>query len=325
MTRILANLESRGVVNRRRGSGIYVSPMIGRPRVGLVFGRNVFGQNVSPVYSVLLDLCQHRAREGNERFSFYIDMPDGPEAAVHPDLLEDVRGGRLQGLMFTSRGSAAQREWRDALPLPHVSFLPTYRFPGVVGLDYADMVRAGLESLSRRGCRRVGYLSVLHRQNPSFTEDVASFDAAARRLGLKGIVWRRGSSDDMGLGLSEQTFERWASLGRLAVRELWQNPSPPDGLLISDDAMASGALAELSQRGVRLGADLHVASHANAGTSTLASFAGRIVRLEFEPAEISSSMFSLLESRMAGRRDGPGTILVRCKVIETQASGQPVL
>ncbi|MGH7214802.1 MAG: substrate-binding domain-containing protein, partial [Tepidisphaeraceae bacterium] len=296
MTRVLESLESRGVIDRRRGSGLYVSARVHQQRVGLVFGCNVFGPQVSPVYPMLLDYAQKRARLGNERFSFFVDMPQDADGQPHPDLADDVRAGRLHGLLFTTRGTAAQQEWRRSVSIPYVSFLPTIREPWVVGVDYARLVELGVDALARRGCRNIAYISVpTDRAAENVRDDLSAFERSTAQLGLRGTIWQNAQEVSRWLR-REDVVERWDALGHQAVRQLWQGEPRPDGLVIGDDIVARGALAEAEQTGLRIGQDLHVATHANAGSYALQRYEDRIIRLEFTPAEIVEALFNLLEA-----------------------------
>jgi hypothetical protein len=72
--------------------------------------------------------------------------------------------------------------------------------------------------------------------------------------------------------------------------------------------MMQGALPQIVRLGIRLGAELQIATHANAGSSTLFGYEDVLIRMEVDHAELVSKRYALLEAQMEGRT--PETPLV---------------
>ena len=61
-----------------------------------------------------------------------------------------------------------------------------------------------------------------------------------------------------------------------------------------------GALVALRQNGVAVGRDVKVVSHSNRNTDVLADYQDVLLRLEYDPAEIVTRMFEMMEQRWRG-------------------------
>jgi DNA-binding LacI/PurR family transcriptional regulator len=319
LVRSLDDLERRGIVDRKHGSGLFVSRRATCRNIGLVFGKGVFDSGASPVNQLLLRHCLGRASQHNERFSFYLDLPEadnnGDEALGHHDLIEDLNYGRLHGLLLICSDTPARAEWRKRWPLPTAASLPCMRGDGIVGIDYASVVAQGVAELARQGCRRIGLLTVLgcHR-GMGFHDDLTAYRSAIQSAGLPlqdAWIW-----DRVPVGAAEEDNGSWSDFGRRAIEDMFTTTASgvpaderPDGLVITDDMMAAGAIDALHGLGIHVGTDLRIATHANAGSPVLARDARRITRLQIDPAEVAQDLFDLLEAAMAGQQ--PGQRLVR--------------
>jgi len=69
----------------------------------------------------------------------------------------------------------------------------------------------------------------------------------------------------------------------------------PDGIVIEDDMVASGVHRALEELGVRIGVDVKIATHANAGSAVGFGLHGRVIQMVFDPQDFVNAMFSLLD------------------------------
>jgi DNA-binding LacI/PurR family transcriptional regulator len=299
-------LEAEGVIRRKHGSGIYVTPRIGQKNIALVFGNNVFGADVSPVYPHIIERSRERAASHNENFSFFLDLPsmqaDMPQVPVHGDLAEAIASGRVHGILLGIRNSVEEEVWLRAQGVPLVSLSLPAEYPFSVTVDYDALIRLSVQALAEQGCRRIGMITPFgycrddasafqHRDREAFAESLS-------RLGLpqqKEWIWEdRTQHDDL-----TETREQQ---GARALRELLgDRPGPhPDGLVIADDMLTRGVLAAARQQGVSVGETVKIASHANKGSPALAEWAGQLTLVEVDPDEIVEAMFGMLERLMNG-------------------------
>ncbi|GCE16885.1 substrate-binding domain-containing protein [Dictyobacter kobayashii] len=101
--------------------------------------------------------------------------------------------------------------------------------------------------------------------------------------------------------------------GYLLAKEVFGefNPVKPDGIFISNDMMTDGALVALEELGVSIGKDIHIVTHANAGSPILFGRTKNMTVFEFDPAYIVQAMFSLLDKLMLDPALSDTTISLR--------------
>lgn len=318
----LRSLETEGVVVRKHGSGVYVSPRLGQKTIGLVFSRNVFRDApAQQFYDQLLDLCRQRAQTRQERFSLYVDLADASERPSddlgHWELLEDLQNRKLHGILRVCDLPADVLRCTSELNIP-VAGLHTsgpHDDPLTVGIDWRELVRMGVESLAQQGCKTLGLITPFGfwrtPENPNvlrqevWNDDIRAFENTLALVNLPfhpALVWEyHPTPAEMG-GFSEYITNE--ERGYHAFKALYTNQAPgshrPDGLLILDDTMTKGALAAAQTLGIEIGKDVHVATHANCGTPILRSYRDRLTLLEINVPEMVELMFQLLERAWSG-------------------------
>ena len=321
LDRALHDLETRNLVLRKHGVGVFVSPEYGRKTIGLVFGRNIFDEGVSPVCRLLFQYCRQRAAECREGFRVYFDLPAGPAdpatASGRNDLVRDVAEGRVQGLLLIWRQGAEEEAWLRSLGVPLVSFVTGLPLsaPYQVTLDYADMTRRGVAALAGAGCRRLALISPFGYVHDADIDRTVFLEAVAAQ-GLETRpewLWDNPADPSVGLGAAGESREEQ---GNRALREILGRPvaGRPDGVLINDDMLARGALVAARVLGLTLGRDLHIATHANKGSPVLYGHEDELIRLVADPDEIVRAMFEVLEPLMAGAEPATESVAVRATV-----------
>lgn len=314
----LDDLEAQGVIRRRHGSGIYVTPRIAQKRIGLVFGHDIFDASVSPFYTLLMRRCRERAKSHRERFSFFIDpLPEetGPDGLpVHPDLAEALASEKLHGILLTARNSEAEETWLRAQNVPVVSLGFTEDSPPpVVTIDHRELIRLGVAALSAQGCRRIGLITPYDRDAPVGRIMVHIFKDALKRRHLRlhdAWIWSQSAAPGRD---GETRDER----GARAFQALFGGGhKTPDGVIIADDMLTRGVLMAARTAGVEVGRNVRIATHANKGSPVLAEWAGRLTLIEVAPDEIVEAMFDLLEAFMAGRSAGAAYISIKPRLQE---------
>jgi DNA-binding transcriptional regulator YhcF (GntR family) len=139
----LRELERRGVIYRMHGVGVFVAPQ--QKTIGLVYAvRQTYG---SPFWDMLVEQMRQRAEAGHERFRIYMthSMPEG-SVPLPTELVEDVTGGQLQGVVFVGDQNASGIEWLQAQKVPVVTFATPhghYR----VGISNEAIVETGTREL----------------------------------------------------------------------------------------------------------------------------------------------------------------------------------
>ena len=320
LNRSLSELEGQNIIMRKHGVGIFVSTRLNQRTVGLVYDRDIFASGASPFCGLLVEASRERAKDRNEKFSFYLAVPSKEGLPVHDDLVEDLRARKLDGVIFVGESNPEGARWvsEQDVPVVALSYTPITKYR--VCIDWCESVRLGVETLARDGCRKIGLWIPLGTglgrtgQNHSFPE-LNAFRAAlkANKIAFdSSLVWR----DDM---LHENAelpdFGTNQEQGFRAAHEVFSDKkhreNAPDGLVILDDMMARGAIVTLQQLNLQPGRDIKIITHLNKNSQVLAPFIDNVSRMEIDPAEIVGALFSQLETLMNG--DKPKETIVAIK------------
>ena len=305
----LATLEADNVVERRRGSGIYVSPLLHHKTIAIVFDPDFFHRGVSPFWSMLWGLmfteAQQRSLAVGRTFSFHLALPwEHGANQLQPSLREQVEHRRIHGVIHIGLYPAT------AAWLMH-HHVPVVAYSGygdcMVAHSHEEQVRLSVEALVAQGCTRIG----LWQPVPQFRPINAPFeyDAALlpRQLAAAGVpFFPELVRNNLHLlqpahGHYRQTQETNQEQGYRTATEVFgaTDCAPPDGIVITDDMMTSGVLVALHKRGIRVGQDVRIASHTNRHSPVLFGHEDALTLIEVDPEEIVRALFTHLDRLLA--------------------------
>lgn len=291
---VLGQLEQQGIVERRHRRGLFVSASLGLKTIGVVFGEDIFRLHFSPFWGLLLQAVRDQTSGRTDlRAQAYMDISKGHNGlAGHAQLVEDLKAGRLHGLLVFSPSS--QEELRQ---------LQSFGVPLIAPFDQPDSTAADREDrtvvdriageLAARGCRRVACLQ-------SGEDGVARLADALRHAGLASVE------------VMDWTMETWKSrlpgiittlesYGRLLVARMIADTAPsarPDALVSLDDTMTRGAITAMLQAGLKPGRDLTIVTQSNKGSPVLEPYAADLIQIELDPADIVRAAITKLETLM---------------------------
>ena len=266
LTAALTELETRGVLVRRHGVGIFVSEDQPRRRIALLCRPDFFrAVGPSPFWGILLEQARRRAEQEREELTFLFSADDPEGGDLTESQRDALQAGRFDGIVGVGLDQRAAR-WIVERKIPFVAFAGPG--PLMVGFRPDDVERKGREALAALGCARIETLAL----GPG--------DVGEPRQRL-GYLWGR------------------ALLARPA-------PEWPDGILSHDDMLTLGLLGAMHEAGVAPGRPIRLATHANADSPTLLGWEGSLIRLEVSPARIVARLFDLLEDAMDGAAPSPG-------------------
>lgn len=315
----LKGLEEQGIVERKHGHGIYVSPNLTRKRVALIFGKNLLS-SASPFFSSLVAHCETRAMSHGERFSLYLDVPEleSRETLVHQDLAEALSAGKLNGILAAAMQTPEREAWLCQQGIPVVHYGEPKSDPdiwsGIVKLDIAEMIQIGVRALRQRGCRKIGILATVAQ-----SRRVIPFQQAFRRAIEKNkLSWCQKRehcivADLPSLDERDNYAEALANdmLRQCGFFDADGKQNDLDGLIVADDSLTGGVCRCLEKRGLIVGRDILVASHANRNSTTLKHLEHKIIAIEFDLREIAEALLGMLEKQMAKNPPRPATILIK--------------
>jgi DNA-binding MarR family transcriptional regulator len=281
----LDELAARGQVIRKPGSGVYVAPSIAQRRLALVVNPLFFTHaGISPFWGLLLEEIQRRATARGEALFLHFAESVG--------LAEEVTKGRLAGVLAIGL-THTQTRWIESHHTPTVAFAGAARCYVQVAMD--ALIQSGVAALAREGCRKI-VLLVSHTE----MAPLRAFEVSCLAQDIESSEILSASSE---LSTQSLPFQGWA----LAESLLASNLDERCGVLSLDDTLTQGFLMRLLRADML--ARLTIATHANTGSPTLLGWEDRLIRLEHDPADIVTGLFTCLDALIAGTQP-PNTYIV---------------
>jgi DNA-binding LacI/PurR family transcriptional regulator len=300
----LQTVERRGLIRRRRGSGIYGTERIRQRTIGMVFGGDIFSAGFSPYWSLLLQAVGTHAGAFGVAPQAYLDIPQGQGGlGGHPQLFDDLEAGRLDGLLlfaFDSTDSEVEHIRGYGIPL----VLPCGAPPDwVVTEDYDACIRLAAREIARQSRRHIGLLAPLDYRTVLAAE--------LQRLGVADVRIDDWSYDTWaqiipGAGSHEHCAYR---LTQHMIDQAPQHPLP-EVVVSLEDTATRGVLIAVLQAGRQPGRDLALISSANAGSPVLTPYAAEICCLVFDPTAHVRAALTMLETLLAGATPPVNPVLI---------------
>jgi DNA-binding LacI/PurR family transcriptional regulator len=313
----LRKLEHRQLIYRVQGSGIFVSP---RASAGIVLICDPFyfrGASHSPFWDMLMEEARLRAQAHGEQFSCHFAMSsESHDLPLHEGLTQQVLDGRVQGVLGVGLNEESA-QWLAEQRVPVAGFAGDAK--PYVQLSDEVLVEKGVQHLAELGCCRIGLWSPVAQFHtvyvPGMKHRLLAFKAELSKHNLPfypEMVYDNHhllelTHEERGIQSAESHQEQ----GFRVAREVFGNSNPmkPDGLVICDDLMTHGALMALQKEAVRIGEDVHIASHANRGSNVLMGH-DELTLIEYDPAEVVAAMFDLLEMQIDGQTPPPEVVIM---------------
>lgn len=288
-------LAGDGLLERRRGSGVYVAERAFSRRLGILSELDLFDHRISPHFRAVAGSLNQRLRETGATVKIYAGHAEpGPgksDTPTCPQFWEDVAAGRLDGAVILDTPATDAWYFRlQACPIPLVGPLTNYD----AELDVPGMMQAAVMQLAVQGCRRLGMLSA----QPS-----RDFASAVATAGLETHPsW-------MGCGL--ETALRGG--GWEQFRDIWSSRAGrPEGLVILDDMLFADAQLAIYELGVRVPAQLRLAVLVNRDASPIIRLP--VTTLELDPGERAAMLTDMLLARLQGNLSTPTKKLLPFRV-----------
>jgi DNA-binding LacI/PurR family transcriptional regulator len=230
---------------------------------------------------------------------------EGQETALPDTLRQLVTRGQVHGVLCVGVHRATAK-WAESQGVATVGFaVPTTH---EVRLDDTTVLTAGVPALMQRGCRNIGLWMPIPPRRID-TRCAATMSLFQRVLGEHGLMfhreWIAGVLDAEPAADNQNAepviFEpNYVQGFRVAMDLLGGSQrTRPDGIVITDDMMTFGVLAACEQLGLRVGVDIHIATHSNAGSHVLFGHEDSMILIQVDPTLIVQAMVGLLDKLLA--------------------------
>jgi DNA-binding LacI/PurR family transcriptional regulator len=258
----------------------------------------------NPFYPELVKTAQSQLEAvGLDTLIFNTDVPGGRSQEHGREYLRQIGRKRVDGLIVGDFALHGMHDHLLGLDLPTVfiGHLPNHAVDSVKLDDFGGGYLMG-EYLAGKGHKRVAHVT-----GPSFFRE-----AMARASGFEQGLAEHGASPDPALRFEGSYL---APSGREAVRWLLEKHGAnlPSAVFFANYLMASGALTEFYDHGIRVPEDIAVAVFDQ--LPQLEYVRPKLTRVGNSPTVLAGRAAEMLIERLAGKFEGaPRTEIIPCEL-----------
>ncbi|NQU40117.1 MAG: substrate-binding domain-containing protein [Lentisphaerae bacterium] len=283
-----------GLLERRHGSGLFVSALPSPQRVAILTEQDItlprtsyFSLRVIQQLRALCDDAGFFSQLYVGRSPFYAEGNPQPGRPVLtcPEFLEDL--GKESFCGVASVATPPHASWLDPLRQRGVPVVACGGgYPYHVVSDLGEMVRSGVRRLATEGRTKIAVMGWRQSspQHITPTEDFYHyFQAEMKAQSLHcDSDWIR---HDLHPSMPGSGWEEF--------REIWLARSDrPDGLLICDDVLGQDVACAIVELGIRVPEELLIVTHANHGSGIEYPFP--VTRMEYSPDDYARAAGTML-------------------------------
>lgn len=294
----LSVLAKEGLVRRSMHYGTTVTGMQRKlDCVGTYFDEGSLSDNGNYTGRLLQTVGKQLERRGIRTQTWIDHRLPADTSQPWAELKAAAERRDIQGLIVLA-ANPTELPWLQKLPVPvaiHSSAVVENR----VFNRISEAFPAAMAALASQGCRSVGLITVLPRENATpgcmKTESMLfhdGFDAAAAASGLETREQWIYSPKSM---RNEKGAE---SFGYECFNAFWKQPDRPDALLVFTDLAAKGALAAIFQQHVNVPEELKLVLHRNAELGLFCPVPATFVDVSIH--EVAQALVEMVESLSRG-------------------------
>ncbi|MCW8130763.1 MAG: GntR family transcriptional regulator [Planctomycetota bacterium] len=299
----LSALVEEGLIERRQGSGTYVSSRGAKRAAAVLMELDIAHPRTSIFYRRVVQQLRVALRKRNMSPRLYLgelapDQPWNGELTCE-DFVEDLRAHRIGGVAAVALDpSKAWFKSVEAAGVPVVG--GTSAFKHRVVIDLQRIMRLGLDHLIALGRRNIACIG--------WGEPEPILAAIQAAGGQTRPEWIRAGIHPAMVGAGWKAF-----------RALWSAPGPkPDALIVTDDILFSDVRSALLELRVNVPSELLVVTHANRGANYPAPFP--VAKIEVDPDAYADAMGQILSDLMERRPRVPEEMLSPLRLVTEDTS-----
>ena len=306
----LKHLETRGVLEMRRGSGVYVAKTGRQFTVAMLFYDTILRAQKTPFNSLIMEAGKRYCEKRSANFEIYITDNKKDELTCR-DFIASLKNRNIDGFMALGiepqlKTLTASQFWKD-FSVPYVNITEDNDFPCSVTMDFDREVEIAFKYISSKGIRKVDILGAALSKN-------TQYEKTASKYGLSILIHPFSAES----AIADYQEERYELFGFLMGKRILSREKLPEAILVLDDIMAKGVAMELSKRGVRIPEDLLFVTHSNKGSGVF--YPVPAVKVEFDPDRIVDAAGEMLFRSMTKGTPAVGNMRISPEICTSETS-----
>ena len=292
----LQSLTKEGWIERVHGSGTFVTQFENRfACAGIYHDRDVFtNEDASFTRTLHTCLLKQLSALGKETLVFVDSRPENRQGRMLPALAEAIRHRRIQCLIAPTLNDI---DFPALIRLNVPTAFPNNRLNfHNVGFDLEDMLRKGVRSLAKQGCRTVGLLTSMPVADPSVKVIGDNFYPCFRQAAqAEGVTIHEHWIRKPPKWIPSFDLKRY---GYEEFKKLWALPKKPDGLIIYPDTVVRGAILAILKLGLQVPEQMKFVFHGNAHGRLLCPFPTTWVISD--EAQMAAQLIQMIQKQFNG-------------------------
>jgi DNA-binding LacI/PurR family transcriptional regulator len=273
ISQALVILNKEGLIESRKGSGVYVKESEDRRHVAILMDHDLSDPRLSfffvRVSQQLRDLFQSQGYPCR----LYVGRTSAAELTPTlscREFVEAAQANQLRGVAVVL--GVKHSEWTKPALLNKVPVVGPPEYEYGVESDNLEMVRQGAEQLIKAGRRKIAFMAWQEKKNNNGGGWVQALKASLRKAGVPvRDEWIR-----------REVHPSRPRAGWEEFREIWMaSGEKPDGLLVTDDLLMREATAAICETRARVPEQLMIVTHANRGSGIYYPFP--VWQMEYDP------------------------------------------
>lgn len=276
----MRGLEARGVIERRHGSGVYVTDRVLLKRIAVVVNSAFLMSGGSPVWGMILgEMMSRMPADQVEGGLFFAIAPQegGLPIGLPTDLVYAIEQGRVDGAIVIGMHLDAVKEL-EAQSVPVVSFSGSGGW--IIRINVLEMASQLAAVFAAEGKKTAMVSGCTGQEFLKMSVD------AIEKSGLE--VTGKYSGDWSGRGLVERMSHPFFHYGQdfaTHFETIVQGPDRPDVLFLMDDVFANGFM--MVWRNSEFRDCVQLACHSNQEMRLYRGWEGRLGLMEVEVSTLS--------------------------------------
>jgi len=282
----LVVLNKEGLIDSRKGSGVYVRQREDRRYVAILMDHDLSDPRLSFFYVRVSQRLRVFFRNQGYRCRLYTGYTSAAEITPTLSCTEFVEAAQANHLCGVAVVLGVQDPaWTKPMLQNKVPVVGPPEYERGVSSDGQAMVRQGAERLIKEGRRKIAFMAWQEEENGGGWVQV--FRSSLNKAGLPvRDEWIRHHVHPSQPGAGWEEF-----------REIWMGSSEkPDGFLVTDDLLMREATAAICETRLHVPEQLMIVTHANRGSGIHYPFP--VWQMEYDPDEHARLLGEMLVALM---------------------------